>query len=331
MNFWTGVTVVAAMAALAFYLRTREQLKGLAFTAWIFAFVAAAMFFPVLFIQWGGFKMTGLIVPLIQIIMFGMGTGMSVSDFANVVKMPRGVFVGVFLHFFVMPILGVTLTRVFGFQGEVAAGVILIGSCPAGVASNVINYLAGSNVPLSVTMTAASTMVSPFLTPFLMKVLAGAYVPIDFTHMMIEIFKLIIIPIGGGLLANKLLRGKAAILQKFLPLVSMGAICFIIAIITASSREKLLQVGALLIIAGILHNNLGYFFGYLLSRLLRLNVRDSRTVAIEVGMQNAGMATGLAINVLKSTDAGLAAAIFGPVMNISGSAVASVWRRRPAK
>jgi BASS family bile acid:Na+ symporter len=229
-----------------------------------------------------------------------------------------------------MPLTGWTVAKAFGFDPEVAAGVILVGACPGGVASNVINYLAGSDVALSVTMTAVSTLLSPLLTPLGMKVLAGQYVPIDFWKMMLEILYMTIIPVAAGLIVNRLLRGRSAWLNRVLPVVSMASICFIIAVITALSRDKLLSVGMALIGAVMIHNLVGYLLGYWGARALGLSELAARTVSVEVGLQNAGMASGLAISVLQSSDAGLAPAVFGPWMNTSGSILASWWHNHPA-
>jgi len=180
-----------------------------------------------------------------------------------------------------------------------------------------------------VTMTACSTLASPVMTPLAMKLLAGQYVPVSFNEMMVSIVKMIILPIAAGLVVNRVLHGRAAWMKSALPLVSMGAICFIIAIITSLSRDKLLQMGMALIAAVAIHNAVGYLLGYWGARLAGLVEADCRTVAIEVGLQNAGMASGLAISVLKSAEAALAPAIFGPWMNVSGSILASWWRARP--
>ncbi|MFN3325625.1 MAG: bile acid:sodium symporter family protein [Bryobacteraceae bacterium] len=326
-----GPAALVGLLCLILSTRMCDRLKGFTFTLSVFSFVTASMFYPWAFDTWGGFKLTRLIVPLIQIIMFGMGTSLSVKDFVRAFQMPKAVGIGMFLQFTIMPLTGWTLAGLFGFDPAVAAGVILIGSCPGGVASNVMTYLANGNVALSVTMTACSTLVAPLATPAAMKVLAGQYVPIDFWEMMVSILNMIILPIVAGLIANKLIHGRAAWLDKALPVLSMSAICFIIAIITASSRDKLLEVGLALIAVSIMHNAIGYLLGYWGARTLGLAEGDSRTVAIEVGLQNGGMASGLAINVLKSTDAALAPAIFGPWMNISGSVLASWWRGKPVR
>jgi BASS family bile acid:Na+ symporter len=158
--------------------------------------------------SWNGFTLSTLIKPLIMLIMFGMGTSMSIYDFAGVVKMPKGVLIGVVSHFIIMPFIGYTLASLTNFPPEVAAGIILVGCSPNGTASNVISYLAKANLALSVTITAVSTMLAPFVTPFLMKLLAGAFVEIHPVDMMFEIFQMVIIPIGAGLLFNHFLHGK---------------------------------------------------------------------------------------------------------------------------
>jgi bile acid:Na+ symporter, BASS family len=325
---WLGPSMIVALGSMATYVRKSERTKGYSFPLWVFTFVCASMFYPFAFRTWSGFELRTLIVPLIQLIMFGMGTSLSVSDLARVFRMPKPVFICMFLQFTVMPVTGFVLAKMFGFEPQVAAGIILIGSCSAGVASNVMVYLAKGSIALSVAMTTCSTMLAPVMTPLAMKILAGQYVPINFLNMMLEIIQMIIVPVFGGLLFNKLLHGRIGWLDRALPVVSMAAICFIIAIITSLSRDKLLEVGLLLILAAVLHNTIGYILGYSGAKMFGLDEVAARTVAFEVGLQNGGMASGLAINVLKSSDAALAPAIFGPWMNISGSALASYWRRK---
>jgi len=394
---FVGPLVILFFASLALYCMGHRFLKSFAFTVWVFAFVAASMFYPALFGTWFKFDLKFLIVPLIQIITFGMGTTLSARDFERVFAMPWPVFIGILLQFSIMPLVGYSIAMLFGFDPEIAAGVILIGSVSGGVASNVMTYLAGANVPLSVTMTACSTLLSPLMTPFLMKTLAGKLIDVDFFAMMFSIFNMIIVPIVAGLIANRILysqkrwaskagslllvsiagvllavltlsvpggwlgaleaikagtilglallslialakvvvrvvfKGPENWMDKALPILSMSSICLIIAIITARSRNELLTVGFALVTAGIVHNSIGYLLGYWGARLARLDERACRTVAIEVGMQNGGMATGIAMDVLKSTSAALAPAIFGPWMNISGSVLATWWRRKPVE
>ena len=395
---WAGPMLIAMFGSLALYFMSHSFLKSFSFTVWVFAFVSASMVYPGAFMTWLGVDLKILIVPLIQIIMFGMGTTLSIADFGRVFKMPWPVLVGFVLQFSVMPLTGLALAKAFGFQAEIAAGVVLIGSCPGGVASNLMTYLAGGNVALSVTMTSCSTLVSPLMTPFLMDKLAGQFIEIEFLKMMFGIINMIIVPIVAGLIANRILYsghkafaqgrvlaliGAACILfatgvglfapaaiftygnaslqkdgfvvglsligvvalaklvigvwlkgpenwmDKALPIVSMTGICYIIAIITARSRDDLMTIGAYLIAAAIIHNFVGYILGYWFARAARLDESSCRTVAFEVGMQNGGMASGLAMNVLKSAPAALAPAIFGPWMNVSGSVLATWWHRKP--
>jgi BASS family bile acid:Na+ symporter len=199
------------------------------------------------------------------------------------------------------------------------------------MASNVMSYLGKANLALSVTITAISTSLAPFVTPLLMKLLAGAFIEIHTLDMMFDIFKIVIIPIGAGLIFNYYLSGKAKWLDNAMPLVSMFGIAFIIVIITAAGRESLLTIGPELILLVLVHNFSGYTLGYWTGRLFKMSERDCRTIAIEVGMQNAGLASGLAKTMGKIATVGLAPAVFGPLMNITGSILASYWHRKPPK
>jgi bile acid:Na+ symporter, BASS family len=325
----TGPFCILFFACLGIGFRGFDALKGFSYTLMIFAAVTAALYYPGYFIHVNGFKLTILITPLIQLIMFGMGTSMSVQDFVAVAKTPKGVAIGVVSHFIIMPMLGFTLANISGLPPEIAAGIILIGCSPSGMASTVISYLAKANLALSIAVTSISTLIAPFMTPLLMKLLAGALIEIDTLAMMWDIMKMVIIPIGAGLLFNKLLRGRSKWLDNMMPLVSMFGIGFIIAIITAAGRDSLLSIGALLMLLVLIHNIVGYFLGYWAGRLFKLNERDSRTIAIEVGMQNGGLASGIAKEMGKIATVGLAAAVFGPLMNITGSILASYWHRKP--
>jgi BASS family bile acid:Na+ symporter len=404
-GFLFAPALIATFSFLALYFMSHRLLKSYAFTVWVLAFVTASMVYPQAFMTW--FQGTPfeidlgiLIVPLIQVIMFGMGTTLSTADFGRIFKAPWPIFIGFLLQFSVMPLVGLTLAKIFKFGPEIAAGMVLVGSCPGGVASNLMTYLAGGDVALSVTMTSCSTLASPVMTPFLMKMLAGKMVPVNFFAMMFSIVNMIIVPIVAGLFANRILYGKhklfhrsgsllalsigcifAAVgmilfapatvltvgsgslqkdgivvglvligtiafsklvislwlkktenwMDKALPVVSMAGICFILAIIVARSAEDLKTIAKFLIAAVIVHNAIGYILGYWGARVFRLKESTCRTVAIEVGLQNGGMATGLAMDVLKSSSAALAPAIFGSWMNVSGSILATWWRRKPSK
>ena len=330
-NSFTGPLLILFFVLLGIGFRGFDQLKGFTYTIMIFAAVTAAMFYPVVFVEIGGYKLSGLIVPLLQIIMFGMGTSMSLRDFHGVVKMPKGVLIGVLCQFTIMPFIGLSLAKASGFPPEIAAGMILIGCSPSGMASNVMSYLAKANLALSITITAITTMLAPFVTPVLMGWLAGEFVEVDVLKMVMDIVKIVVIPIGAGLLFNKYLGGKMKWLDDAMPLVSMIGIALIIVIITAAGRDSLLNIGPLLILLVIVHNLSGYSLGYWAAKLFRMDESDCRTIALEVGMQNAGLASGLAKEMGKIATVGLAAAVFGPLMNISGSVLASYWHRKPPK
>ena len=325
----SGPFLILFFILLSIGFRGYETLKGFAYTIIIFAAVTTAMFYPQFFVELNGFKFSLLITPLIQLIMFGMGTSMSGRDFLGVIKMPKGVFIGVFSHFLIMPSVGFLLAKSSGLPPEIAAGIILIGCSPNGMASYVISYLAKAYLALSLTITAVSTMLAPLLTPLLMKLLAGAFVEIDMLGMMWDIFKMVILPIGAGLIFNYFLTGKAKWLDNAMPVVSMFGIAFIIVIITAAGRDSLLSIGPLLILLVLVHNLSGYTLGYWSGRLFKMDERDCRTMAIEVGMQNGGLASGLANQMGKMATVGLAPAVFGPLMNITGSILASWWHKKP--
>lgn len=369
-------------------------LKGYQYTAWIITAVVAGMVYPSAFLKWGDFDLRNewLILLVVQFVMFGMGIQMSLRDFSGLASTGRGVLVGLLCQFSIMPLVGFLLTKIFHFDAEIAAGIILIGSCSSGLASNVMVYLARANLVLSVTVTAMATLAAPFMTPFMMKLLAGTLVEIHFIEMMMQIIKIVIVPIGAALLHDYLKRASpkglrnvkvitfaciiwlAALplgtwhwlqvhlstsalqsaevfgflagavvvgvcyhwlakqlprLNNFMPYLSMFGIIYFTTVTTAAGRDNLLQVGLLLFFASVLHNTAGYFLGYWLSRALGLDKNSARSMALEVGLQNGGMASGLAGVMGKLGTIGLAAAVFSPWMNISGSILANYWRRRP--
>ena len=314
-------------------------LKGQAFGLAILACAAVAFAFPSAFKEWGGVKLITLVVPAIQIIMFGMGTTLSPEDFLRVAKRPWAVATGVFLQFLVMPLVGFLLAKGFGFSGELAAGCVLVGSVAGGTASNVIAFLAKADVALSVTMTCCSTLLSPFVTPLAMKVLAGCFVEIDAASMMVEILKVVIVPIAAGALVHRLLKRQfeahKVLCDRVLSVLSMTGICFTILALTAPSRDTFASAGLAIVVAAVVHNTIGYVSGYWLTRLVgrfaHMGEAEARTVAIEVGMQNGGMAGALSVSVLNSPVAALPANVFSIWMNFSGSVLANWWSRRRPK
>lgn len=326
-----GPFMIGFWISLAVLCNNRAATKGYVYTLMIFSAVTAALYYPQPFVKPNGWDLSKLITPLLQIIMFGMGTSMSMRDFYGVVKMPTGVVIGLVCQFTIMPLMALLLTKIFSFPPEIAAGVILIGVAPCGMASNVMSYLAKANLALSLTLTAVGTMLAPFVTPLLMRWLAGSYIEISVEKMMWDIFKMVVLPVAAGLVFHHLLSGRMKWLDNLMPKVSMAGIAFIIVIITAAGRNSLLEVGFLLVLAALIHNLSGYLLGYWFCRLIRMKEQDCRTIAIEVGMQNGGLASGIAKEMGKIATVGLAPAIFGPVMNITGSLLASWWHRRPPK
>ena len=322
--------IAKASSAILFVLR--RQSFGIA----VLASAAIAFVFPEAFKEWGGVKLMSLVVPAIQIIMFAMGTTLSLDDFLRVAKRPWAVAIGVFLQFLVMPAVGFLLAKSFGFSGELAAGCVLVGSVAGGTASNVIAFLAKADVALSVTMTCCSTLLSPFVTPVMMKALAGRFVEIDAMKMMVEILKVVVIPVIAGGIVHYLLKRQfethKAVIDRILSILSMCGICFTLLALTAPSRDVFAAAGVAIVAAAVMHNTIGYLSGYwlvrLVGRFVGMGETEARTVAIEVGMQNGGMAGALAIGVLGSAVAALPANVFSIWMNFSGSVLASHWSRK---
>ncbi|BAV06780.1 bile acid:Na+ symporter, BASS family [Filimonas lacunae] len=325
LHVMAGWCLVLALLCTALAVRGHPLLRGFSYTITILAAVCMALYYPRYFVHVGSFRLSSLTIPLLQLIMFGMGTELSLNDFSEVLQSPKKVVVGMVGHFTIMPFLGFGIAHLFHFPGEVAAGIILIGCSPSGLASNVMAYLAKANLALSVCITALSTLLAPVLTPLLMKLLGGTYIEVHFWAMLWDIAKIVLLPIAAGLLFNYFLYGRFPWLDKAMPFVSMAGIMFIIIIFIAAGRDHLLQVGALLLLAVLMHNAGGFFIGYWLSRLLGFAEKDCRTISIEIGMQNGGLASGLALNMGKMATVGLAPAIFSSMMNVTGSALASWW------
>jgi BASS family bile acid:Na+ symporter len=325
---WASLLWILGIALIALSTHLKESLRGFSFALWIVAAVVLTLQFPAPFIGYGDIKFKILIIPLLQLLMFGMGSTMEVSDFQEVLRSPKAVALGVFFHFSIMPLVGWTITKIFTFPPEISAGVILVACMPCGLASNVMSYLAKANVALSLTLTSVATFIAPILTPLLMKNLAGQLIEIDLYSMIWEISKLVLIPIVLGVTYKRLIGDKWPWFQEKLPLISMISIGLIIIIITANGRDALLTVGPLLVLACFIQNIMGFILGYWGGRLSQLPEKDCRTIAIEVGLQNAGLASGLAMAMGKVATVGLPAAIFGPVMNINGSSLANYWKNK---
>lgn len=320
-----GYYFVAGMIALSISFRGIPPLRGLAFTVFILSVTITALYYPNLFLRWGSLELAGLITPLIQLIMFGTGCSMGIKDFIELSRAPKSVIVGVVAQYTIMPLLALVLAKIVGFESEISAGLILLGCAPTSVTASLFSYLAKANVALAITITSVTTLIAPVLIPLLMKVLAGGYIEIDVLGMMWGMVKIVLLPIAVGLIFNKLTSGKAKWLQDIMPYVSMFGIALIVAIIIAAGRESVLNIGFLLLLTVVVHNTLGYFFGYWMGRVFRLKEKDCRTIAIATGMQNAGMVSGIAKVMGKIATLGLASAICGPLMGFTASVLASFW------
>lgn len=389
----SGFILIGLFIILSLEVKGFEAIKGLSFTMWIFAAGVAVLFYPQLFVQFGNFKTTLLIVPLLQIIMFGIGSQMSFQDFAGMIKMPKGVLVGFFGHYLIMPLTAVIVVRFLNLPTEVAAGVILIGCVPNGLASNVMSLLCNAKLVLAVAISAVTIIVAPFVTPFLMKFLGGQYIEINVWSMMMDIMQMMIFPIIAGFIFNLIntgntsarkrnlqlvyyaitimlanliywhvnetgftgylivsakslvmwivlpvvlallfryyLKGDLKLQKKILSMLSMVGIVVIVAVITAAGQETLITVGGVLLLIVTMQKLLGYFLGYNAGRLFKLQKLDCRTLAFEVSMSNGGLASGLALTIGNIATVGLVPANYGPLMNVTGSTLASYWRTRP--
>ncbi|GAB3009154.1 bile acid:sodium symporter family protein [Cyclobacterium sediminis] len=324
-----GPVLMAFFLTAAIGVRAFQATKGLSFTLIILTVVATALNFPDYFLEFKGYELAGLITPLIQVIMFGMGTSMGIKDFIALGKSPKSVIVGVFAQFLLMPLIAFALASASGFSPEISAGLILLGCAPVSVASPVFAYLAKANVALCITIVSVTTLLAPLFIPVLMKFYAGGFIPIDVLGMMWSIVKMVLFPIGAGLIFNKFLHGKAKWLDASMPFVSMGGIALIVAIIMAAGRESLLNMGLMLVLMVLLLNLLGYLSAYWMARLFKLEEQDCRTISITTGMQNAGLVSGIAKEMGKIATVGLASAVCGPLMGFTSSVMASYWNGKP--
>lgn len=297
------------------------------FALWVVIFAFLALCFPSAFV-W----MKAYIPWVLGIIMLGMGMTMTLDDFKGVLQNPKAVVIGVIAQFVIMPGLAYLLCQLFQLPAEIAVGVILVGCCPGGTASNVIAYMAKANTALSVACTTVSTFLAPILTPAIFYVLASQWIPIDAGSMFIDILKVVIFPIIIGVVLRSLFKQKTEQYIQVMPLISVIAIVAIVAAIIAASKASILQSGLLILVVVMLHNSLGFFVGYWASRLFKLSYPDAKAVAIEVGMQNSGLGVTLAaIHFAASPITAVPSAIFSLWHNISGPALATYWAAQADK
>ncbi len=292
------------------------------FPLWALLLSVTAYTSPDLFV---GLK--GAIVPLLTVIMLAMGLTLRPQDFTSVLNKLPVVGIGLVLQFSVMPAAALAISLLMGFDSELTVGMVLVGAVAGGTASNVMCYLAKGDVALSITMTAMSTLVGVVATPFIVELLVGQSVDVPVGAMLLSLVKIVLAPVVIGVIANVLFQSALEKIQSLLPLVSMLAIVTIIAIVVALNAEKLSTIGPLVAIAVIVHNSLGLIFGFYVPKLLGFDAKTCRTVALEVGLQNSGLATALAMKFFTPA-AAIAGTIFSVWHNLSGSLMAVFWSRK---
>lgn len=291
----------------------------------VIVIAAIALFQPWTF-KWAASKVT----ILLGIVMFGMGMTLKLNDFRLVFQRPRDVFIGALAQFTIMPTLAWLLATIFNLPPDLAAGVILVGTCPGGTSSNVMTYLAKGDVALSVSMTMTTTILAPIVTPLLTWWLAGAWVDVSFTAMMMSIVQVVILPIVLGIIINTFFSSTVDKFIKLLPLVSVIAIVLIVGGVVAVSSQRIMETGLLVMGIVVLHNLGGYAIGFGIAKALHMNIAKVKAISIEVGMQNSGLATSLAMMHFGAA-AAIPGAIFSVWHNISGSIAANYLAARMTK
>ena len=292
------------------------------FPLWVILFSAWAFLKPQ---YWTDISF--LIVPLLSVVMFSMGLTLTIEDFLKIFKNFKIVCLGILLQFLIMPILGFLLVKSFNIEQIIGIGVILVGCAPGGTASNVICFLAKGDVALSISLTICSTILAVFFMPALFWLYTGSNIEIPVYQMMLSIFNIIIIPVFLGIILNSITFFNLEKIKLCLPLIAVIAIIFIIAIIIASNANQIFKYGPKIFFIVICHNLLGIFLGFYLCKKMNYSEKIAKTIAIEIGMQNSGLATALAIKFFGPL-AGLAGAFFSIWHNISGPILASYWKRK---
>ncbi|MBM7571234.1 bile acid:sodium symporter family protein [Aquibacillus albus] len=309
-------------------MKTLERISsfvGSTFAIWVLLFAVLSFLIP------SGFTwIVPYIVPLLGIIMFGMGLTLSASDFKEVFKRPKDVAIGVGAQFTIMPLLAFALASLLPVSPEVAVGVILVGCCPGGTSSNVMTYLSKGDTALSVSITAVSTVLAPLLTPLLVLLFASQWLPVSAGALFMSIVKIVLIPIVLGFVVKSLLGSKIEPGIKALPLVSVVGIVAIVAAVVSVNQTQIAETGALIFAIVVLHNVLGYIIGYSLGKLLKMEPSKRRAVSIEVGMQNSGLGATLATAHFNPL-AAVPSAIFSVWHNISGPIIATIYRKQQEK
>ncbi len=291
----------------------------------VLAVAALSLFLPpaALWVQ------TAWINPLLMVVMFGMGLTLKTEDFRYVFRHPRNILLGCVSQFTVMPLLAFALGKVFQLDTALLAGVILVGACPGGTASNVITYLSGGDVALSVGMTSVNTLLAPILTPAITYLFLHTSVSVNVWSMFLSMVQVVIVPIALGLLLNHFFGKHTQRAAKALPLVSVLAICLIVMAVVSHNAERIRSTGAVVMAVVVLHNLLGYACGFGLGKLLKLDPAKVKALSIEIGMQNSGLATSLAGTAFPSLAmATVPGAVFSVWHNISGAVLANWFRKK---
>ncbi len=308
-----------------------KKISGLIgkYMAWIVLCIAALALFAPQTCLW---VRTEWINRLLMIVMFGMGLTMQLSDFAIVFKRPRDVIIGCLAQFTIMPLLAFLLGKVFHLNNELLVGVMLVGTCPGGTSSNVITYLSKGDTALSVGMTSVNTLLAPLLTPALTWLYLRTTVQVDVRAMFVSIIQVVIVPIGLGLLINKLYGKYTGKIRDALPAVSVTAICLIVAAVVSHNSGKILSAGLTIFAVVAAHNLLGYLCGYLIGVLFKMDLPRKKALSIEVGMQNSGLAASLAGSAFPDLAmATVPGAVFSVWHNISGAVLAGFWNANTKK
>ncbi|HBO4043300.1 TPA: bile acid:sodium symporter family protein [Pseudomonas aeruginosa] len=304
-------------------LTALSRFVSASFPFWVLLFAILAFFRPAWFLP-----LTVAIAPLLGLVMFGMGLTLKGEDFREVARHPIRVLIGVLAQFVIMPGLAWLLCRLLQLPAEIAVGVILVGCCPGGTASNVMTWLSRGDVALSVAITSVTTLLAPLVTPALVWLLASAWLPVSFAAMFLSILQVVLVPIALGLLAQRLLGERTRQVAEVLPLVSVFSIVVIIAAVVAASQARIAESGLLIMAVVMLHNGFGLSLGYLTGKLTGMPLAQRKALAIEVGMQNSGLGAALA-NAHFSPLAAVPSALFSVWHNLSGSPLAALFRRTP--
>ncbi|MFO1871364.1 bile acid:sodium symporter family protein [Pseudomonas aeruginosa] len=302
-------------------LTALSRFVSASFPFWVLLFAILAFFRPAWFLP-----LTAAIAPLLGLVMFGMGLTLKGEDFREVARHPIRVLIGVLAQFVIMPGLAWLLCRLLQLPAEIAVGVILVGCCPGGTASNVMTWLSRGDVALSVAITSVTTLLAPLVTPALVWLLASAWLPVSFAAMFLSILQVVLVPIALSLLAQRLLGERTRQVAEVLPLVSVFSIVVIIAAVVAASQARIAESGLLIMAVVMPHNGFGLLLGYLTGKLTGMPLAQRKALAIEVGMQNSGLGAALA-NVHFAPLAAVPSALFSVWHNLSGSLLAALFRR----